>query len=125
MKIATMLNSPEACACDAAELESLGYDALFANESKHDPFIKSALIADRTRSVEVVTYIAVAFARTPMLAAASANDVNALSAGKIHPRAWFTGEAPHHEALFHALVASGTPNAGIHPCASCHLGYLV
>ena len=82
MKIATMLNSPEACASDAAELESLGYDALFANESKHDPFIKSALIADRTQSVEVVTYIAVAFARTPMLAAASANDVNALSAGR-------------------------------------------
>lgn len=82
MKLATMLNSPEACASEAARLESLGYDALFANESKHDPFIKSALLADRTSSVEIITYITVAFARSPMLAACSANDVNALSGGR-------------------------------------------
>lgn len=82
MKLATMLNSPESCAADAAHLESLGYDALFTNESKHDPFIKSALVADRTKLAEIVTYIAVAFARSPMLAAYSANDVNALSGGR-------------------------------------------
>ncbi len=82
MKIATMINSPSACAEDAAHFESLGYDALFANESKHDPFVKSALIADRTRVAEVMTYIAVAFARTPMLTATSANDVHALSGGR-------------------------------------------
>jgi probable F420-dependent oxidoreductase len=82
MKIATMLNSPESCAADAEKLENLGYDAIFTNESKHDPFIKSALVADRTRAVDIVTYIAVAFARSPMLAAYSANDVNALSGGR-------------------------------------------
>jgi probable F420-dependent oxidoreductase len=82
MKLATMINSPAACAADAANMESLGYDALFANESKHDPFIKSTLIADRTQHLDVVTYITVAFARSPMLAAVSANDVNHYSKGR-------------------------------------------
>jgi len=82
MKIATMIDSPGACASDAGELEAIGFDALFANESKHDPFVKSALIADRTKSVDIVTYIAVAFARSPMLAAVSANDINSLSGGR-------------------------------------------
>jgi probable F420-dependent oxidoreductase len=82
VKIATMLNSPHEALEDAARLESLGYDALFTNESKHDPFVMTALAALRTRAVELVTYIAVAFARTPMLAAHSAHDVNALSKGR-------------------------------------------
>ena len=82
MKIATMITAPREAVANAARLEAAGYDALFTNESKHDPFVLSAMVAERTSRVEIVTYIAVAFARTPMLAAYSAHDVNVLSNGR-------------------------------------------
>lgn len=82
MKFSTMVNTLPQAQADAADLEALGYDALFTNESKHDPFVAAALVADRTSHVEIMTYIAVAFARTPMLAAHSAHDLNSLSKGR-------------------------------------------
>ena len=82
MKFSTMINTPAQAQTDASRFESLGYDALFTNESKHDPFLMAALAADRTSRLDIITYIAVAFARTPMLAAHSAHDVNALSKGR-------------------------------------------
>ncbi|MFX9962153.1 LLM class flavin-dependent oxidoreductase, partial [Acinetobacter baumannii] len=66
----------------AADWEAAGFDAIFTNESKHDPFVLSALVAERTRQAEIMTYIAVALARTPMLAAHSANDLNQISGGR-------------------------------------------
>jgi probable F420-dependent oxidoreductase len=82
MKIATMINSPGQAIADSAMLEELGYDALFTNESRHDPFVLSTLVAERTKRVEIMTYIAVAFARTPMLAATSGYDLNLVSKGR-------------------------------------------
>ncbi|WP_084356136.1 TIGR03617 family F420-dependent LLM class oxidoreductase [Novosphingobium lentum] len=82
MKIATMTTSPQQAIAKSAEWEADGFDAIFTNESKHDPFVLSTLVADRTRTVEIMTYIAVALARTPMLAAASANDLNQISGGR-------------------------------------------
>ncbi len=82
MKISTMINNPSQALADSQRFEQLGYDVLFTNESKHDPFLLSALAAERTSRVEIMTYIAVAFARTPMLAAHSAHDLNALSKGR-------------------------------------------
>lgn len=82
MKVATMMTAPRQAVDEAARLEAAGYDAIFTNESKHDPFILSAMVAERTSRVEIITYIAVAFARTPMLAAYSAHDVNVLSNGR-------------------------------------------
>jgi probable F420-dependent oxidoreductase len=82
MKISTMINTLPQAQADASRFEELGYDAIFTNESKHDPFVMTALAAERTRSVELMTYIAVAFARTPMLAAHSAHDLHSLSKGR-------------------------------------------
>jgi probable F420-dependent oxidoreductase len=82
MKLSTMINSLPQAQSEAAQLEQLGYDYLFTNESKHDPFLLAALAAERTSTVRLMTYIAVAFARTPMLAAHSAHDLNALSKGR-------------------------------------------
>lgn len=82
MKIATMVNTLQEAQSDAQQLEALGYDAIFTNESKHDPFVMTALAAERTTTIELMTYIAVAFARTPMLAAHSAHDLNSLSKGR-------------------------------------------
>jgi alkanesulfonate monooxygenase SsuD/methylene tetrahydromethanopterin reductase-like flavin-dependent oxidoreductase (luciferase family) len=82
MKISTMLQTLAQATDESDSLEALGYDALFTNEAKHDPFIMAALAAARTSRVDLMTYIAVAFARTPMLAAHAAHDVNALSKGR-------------------------------------------
>jgi probable F420-dependent oxidoreductase len=82
MKISTMINTLPQAQAESAQLEEAGYDFLFTNESKHDPFLLSALTAERTSRVEIMTYIAVAFARTPMLAAHSAHDLNQLSKGR-------------------------------------------
>lgn len=82
MQFSTMINTVSQAQADSQRLEAAGYDALFTNESKHDPFVLSALVAERTQRVELMTYIAVAFARTPMLVAHSAHDINALSTGR-------------------------------------------
>jgi len=82
MRISTMVNTLPQARDESAQLERLGYDALFTNESKHDPFVLAALIAEHTARVELMTYIAVAFARTPMVVAQAAGDVNALARGR-------------------------------------------
>jgi probable F420-dependent oxidoreductase len=82
MKFSTVINTLVQAQVDSKHLEELGYDALFTNESKHDPFLVAALTADRTSKAEIMTYIAVAFARTPMVVAHSAHDLSALSKGR-------------------------------------------
>jgi probable F420-dependent oxidoreductase len=77
-----MINTLPQARDESAQLERLGYDALFTNESKHDPFVLAALMAEQTQQVELMTYIAVAFARTPMVVAQSAHDVNSLARGR-------------------------------------------
>ncbi|MCU1380228.1 MAG: F420-dependent oxidoreductase [Acidimicrobiales bacterium] len=66
-----------------AELEAVGYDGAFSYETKHDPFLPLALAADRTTSLRLGTAIAIAFARTPMLLATLARDLQDLSRGRM------------------------------------------
>jgi probable F420-dependent oxidoreductase len=66
----------------AARIEELGFDTVGAVETRHDPFVQSAAMAAATQRVEVMTTIAVAFARTPMLLAYAAHDLNSLSGGR-------------------------------------------
>ena len=82
MQFSTMINTAAEARGDCEQLERLGYDALFTNESKHDPFVLAALMAEHTSKVELMTYIAVAFARTPMTVAHSAHDVNSAARGR-------------------------------------------
>lgn len=65
-----------------AELEAAGYDGGFSYETKHDPFLPLALAAPRTTSLRLATAIAIAFARTPMLLATVARDLQDLSRGR-------------------------------------------
>src|SRR3954452_992573 len=70
-------------AADAARAaEADGYDGWFAVETQVDPFLASAIAAERTERIEVGTGIAVALARNPMTVALQANDVQALSGGR-------------------------------------------
>jgi probable F420-dependent oxidoreductase len=67
----------------ARQAERDGYAALWTTEVKHDPFIALALAASVTERAELGTGIAVAFARSPMTVAVAANDLQALSGGRL------------------------------------------
>ena len=66
----------------ARQLERLGYDGLRVAELDHEPFMPLALAASQTSTIELVTSVAVAFARNPMSLAIQAHDLNAFSRGR-------------------------------------------
>ncbi|MGR9092633.1 MAG: TIGR03617 family F420-dependent LLM class oxidoreductase [Gammaproteobacteria bacterium] len=67
---------------EAHELEALGYAGLKSIETAHDPFLPLLAAAYNTRSVDLITGIAVAFARSPMTLANIGHDLNAASGGR-------------------------------------------
>ena len=66
----------------AAELEALGYSGLMTAETAHDPFFPLLVAAQNTQKIELMTSIAVAFARSPMTLANVGHDLNAYSKGR-------------------------------------------
>ncbi|NOZ50371.1 MAG: TIGR03617 family F420-dependent LLM class oxidoreductase [Chloroflexi bacterium] len=66
----------------ARTAEALGFDALWAPETVHDPFVQLALAADATSTLQVGTAIAVAFARSPMQTAYISWDLAGYSEGR-------------------------------------------
>jgi probable F420-dependent oxidoreductase len=77
-----MAASPADIGPRAKELEDLGYDGLLTAETGHDAFLPLALAAEHTDKIELGTGIAVAFARTPMVLAYTANDLQQMSKGR-------------------------------------------
>ncbi len=69
-------------AARARQLEDAGYDGAFTAETNHDAFLPLAVAATATERIELGTSIAVAFARTPMVTAISANDLQVASRGR-------------------------------------------
>jgi probable F420-dependent oxidoreductase len=84
MKVDTGVMAPtfEAVGARARELEAFGYDGLMTAETAHDPFLPLAIAATQTERIELGTGIAVAFARTPMVTAYTANDLQRASKGR-------------------------------------------
>ena len=66
----------------ARELEAQGFDALVTAEVDSDPFLPLVLAAEHTQRIELMTSIAVAFARNPMTVAQIGNDLQAFSKGR-------------------------------------------
>jgi probable F420-dependent oxidoreductase len=66
----------------ATAAERDGYDSIFASETDNDPFLDALVVAQATSEVEVGTSIVVAFARTPMVTAYSANQLQVMSKGR-------------------------------------------
>ena len=66
----------------AQELEEMGYSGIMTAETAHDPFFPLVVAAQNTERVELMTSIAVAFARTPMVLANIGHDLNAFSKGR-------------------------------------------
>jgi probable F420-dependent oxidoreductase len=66
----------------AKAAEEIGFDALWTQETQHDPFLPCALIAEHTTHLRAGTAIAVSFARSPANIAYTAWDLSAQSNGR-------------------------------------------
>src|SRR5512141_2215245 len=66
----------------AQAAERIGFDALWASETQHDPFLPCGLIAEHTERLKMGTAIAVSFARSPANLAYTAWDLAAQSGGR-------------------------------------------
>lgn len=83
MKIHDFLPQPmNLAAKKAREFEALGYDCAAGGETRHDVFLGMAAAAQTTSRVELMTSIAVAFARNPMTLAQIGSDLNAATQGR-------------------------------------------
>ncbi len=71
-----------ASGAEAKQLEDAGFDGVVGLEGPHDPFVPLIAAAGATERVELMTGIAVAFARNPMTCAYLANDVQLVSKGR-------------------------------------------
>ena len=66
-----------ACGPAARAAEEDGFDAVTANELRHDPFAPLAFAALATERVQLATSVAIAFPRSPMIVANQAWDLRA------------------------------------------------
>jgi len=67
---------------EAQQLEARGYDGAFSAEGPHEPFAPLLVAAEGTSRLELMTNIAVAFARSPLDLAQQANDLQLASRGR-------------------------------------------
>lgn len=84
MKVEMAITARDFTACGevAARLEAQGLDCGVIFEAARDPFLQALLAAQRTERLEIATGVAIAFARSPMLVAQTANDLQTLSGGR-------------------------------------------
>ncbi|MCH2525781.1 MAG: TIGR03617 family F420-dependent LLM class oxidoreductase [Dehalococcoidia bacterium] len=66
----------------AQTAEELGFDGISFSELAHDPFFPSIMAIEHTEKIRVATSIAIAFARSPMLSAYMAWDLQKMSDGR-------------------------------------------
>lgn len=66
----------------AKAAQEIGFDALWTQETQHDPFLPCALIAEHTTRLNFGTAVAVSFARSPANLAYTAWDLAAQSGGR-------------------------------------------
>jgi probable F420-dependent oxidoreductase len=63
-------------------MEAIGYDAVFSAEINNDPFFPLLLAAEHSERVGLMTAVAVAFARNPMILANVGHDLQQYSRGR-------------------------------------------
>ena len=66
-------------AASVQKLEAAGYDGAMSIETGHDPFFPLLLAAQHSERIEVISSLAVAFSRTPMILAHIGHDLNSYS----------------------------------------------
>ena len=71
-----------ACGPAARQAEEDGFDIVTSNELRHDPFMPLGFAALTTQRVQLVTSVAIAFPRSPMIVANQAWDLHRHSRGR-------------------------------------------
>ncbi len=66
----------------AAAIEEAGFDGITVAENAHNPFLPLAVAAVNTSRIELITGVAIAFPRSPMMTAGMAWDLHASSNGR-------------------------------------------
>lgn len=69
-------------AATARKAEELGYDGVVTTETNRDPFLPLAVAATVTRKMDLVTGVAIAFPRSPMVVAEMGWDLQEESGGR-------------------------------------------
>jgi len=84
MKVFTTLPQDDLKKVSAAAqaAESAGYDGLMTMENRHDPFLPLAVAATSTRRIALLTGVAIAFPRSPMVIANLGWDLQSASDGR-------------------------------------------
>ena len=83
MKIdSSLMFEPAKVRVMAPQLEEAGFDGAYTFEGQSDPFIAVAAAAMTTHRMELMTSVAIAFARNPMNLAYLGNDLQNLSGGR-------------------------------------------
>jgi probable F420-dependent oxidoreductase len=97
----------EGAGARARAFEEAGVDGIFTAEAAHGPFLPLVLAAEHTERATLITNIAVAFARSPMDLAVTANDLQTMSKGRFVLGVG-TQIRPHIENRY-SMRWSGTP----------------
>ena len=116
MQVDTMVTGTSIAelADEARAREKAGYDGLWTFETSHDPFVQLMPVAEHSERLALGTSIAVAFARTPMTMAYSANDIQMHSKGRLLLGAGQPGQATHRTPLRHAVEPPRPADARVH-----------
>jgi probable F420-dependent oxidoreductase len=83
VKVDSGIATMEEAVTTAKRAEALGYDGAWGAEINSDPFLTLALAASATEDIQLGTSIAVAFSRSPMSLAYTANDLQRYSRGRL------------------------------------------
>ena len=66
----------------AANFESEGYDGVYTFEGPHDPFLPLSIACGTTATIDLMTSVAIGFARNPMILANLGYDLQLMSKGR-------------------------------------------
>jgi probable F420-dependent oxidoreductase len=78
-----LAESPSELPLLSRRAEECGFDCLWVNETKHDPFVQLAVAASQTKAIAIGSSVALAFTRSPTALAYAAWDLQALSKGRL------------------------------------------
>src|ERR1700691_6265738 len=81
------------------DADSLGYDAILAVETQHDPYLELAVAAQEPSKIELATGIALAFTKSPVATAYTAWDLQRMSGGRLQLRPGSPGQSPRARRL--------------------------
>ena len=110
MRVTTSITSDDLAGVGqvAARCEAAGFDFVSSQENRHDPFIPLTLAAAATTSIGLSTNVAIAFPRSPMVAATVSWDLQALSSGRF-TLGLGSQVKPHNERRFSVPWSAPAP----------------